>query len=114
MLMWKTAADSRTLLRALVNVLFICALAGLVLTALLGFEEPNTILLFLSSGLLLMAIVAVFAHLGFTGLISRSEKRVWFHQLTGRRAMWAWGEYLSCEDLHAAAIRFGEEASSPH
>jgi hypothetical protein len=112
MVIWKTAADSLTRLRALVTALFVCALAGFALTVLFGFEEPNNTLLLVSSGLLLSAILAVFAHLGVTRILSRAEKRRWLNQLTGRRAVWAWGEYLTCDDLRAAAIRFEEEATA--
>jgi len=110
MLLSKGTADSLTLVRALVTVLFVCAMAGLVLTAVFGFEQPNNTLLLLSSGLLLTAIVAVFAHLGLTRVLNRSQKRLWFHQLTGRRAVWAWAEYLTCDDLRAAAMRSAEDA----
>jgi O-antigen/teichoic acid export membrane protein len=110
-MMWKAAMDSLTVLRALVTVLSICAVVGLVLTALFGFEEPNDTLLLLSSGLLLTAVAAVFVHLGFTRSLNRSQKRMWLHHLTGRRAVRAWAEYLSCDDLRDAAIRFGEEPS---
>jgi hypothetical protein len=112
MLLWKTAADSRTLLRALVTVLFVSAMAALALAALFGFEEPNDTLLLLSSGLLVAAIVAVFAHLSLTRILSRAQKRIWFHQLAGPRAVWAFAEYLTCENLRTAAIRFAEDASA--
>ena len=111
MLMWK-GADSLTLLRALVSVLFVCAMAGLVLTVLFGFEEANETLLFLSCGLMLAAIVAVFAHLAATRMLNRAQKRLWLDQLTGRRAASAWAEYLTCDNLRAVAMRFAEEASS--
>ena len=108
--MWKVPPYfSLTFLRALVTVLFVFAMAGLVLTVVLGFEEPNNTLLLLSSGLLLTAIVAVFAHLGVTEELNRSEKRIWLAQLTGRRATWAWSEYLTCDDLRAAAVSFVDE-----
>ena len=99
------AVGSLTLLRPLVTVLFVCGMAGLALTAVFGFEEPDNTLLLLSSSLLLTAIVAVCAHLRFTQVLNPSQKRVWFHQLTGPRALWAWAEYLTCDDLRAAAIR---------
>jgi hypothetical protein len=92
-----------------VTVLFMFAIACLVLLAVLGFEEPNKTLLLLSSSLLLAAIVAVFAHLGVTEELNRSEKRLWLAQLAGRRAPWAWSESLTCDDLRAAAVTFGEE-----
>ena len=111
----KVATDSRRLLRTFVTVLFICAIAGLVLTAGFGFEEPNARLLLLSSGLLFAAVVAVLAHVIVSGALTHSQKCVWLRRLTGRRAAWAWGEYLSCDDVRAAASRFAEEdAASTH
>jgi hypothetical protein len=109
---WRIAADSLLLLRALVAVLFACSMAGFVLTMVFGFEEPNEPLLLASSGLLLTAIAAVFAHLGFTRTLNRPQKRIWLRLLTGRRAASAWSEYLSCDDLAATAGRLGEQVSA--
>jgi hypothetical protein len=50
-------------------------MAGLLLTVVFGFEAPNDTLLLLSSGLLLTAVISVFAHLGFTRRLNRSQKR---------------------------------------
>ena len=91
--MWKVAPYfSVPRLRTLVTVLFMFAIACLVLLVVLGFEEPNKTLLLLSSSLLLAAIVAVFAHLVVTDELNRSEKRFWLAQLAGRRAPWAWSD----------------------
>jgi hypothetical protein len=87
-------------------------MAGLGLTAVFSFEQPNDLLLFLSSGFLLAAIAAVFIHLGTTRTLTRSQKRIWLDQLASRRAAWTFGEYLTCEDLRAAATRFAEERSN--
>lgn len=110
----KMATDSRAFLRTFVSVLFICAIAGLVLTAVLGFEEPNDRLLLPASGLLFAAIAAVLMHLAVTRALTRPQKRVWLARLTGRRAPWAWGEYLTCDDLRAAANRFAETDANSH
>lgn len=101
--------NSATVLRALVTVLFVSAMALLGLTALFGFEEPDDTLLLLASGLLFAAIVAVFTHLWVTPILSRAQKRTWLQQLAGRRAPWALAEYLTCDNLAAAAVRFSEE-----
>lgn len=111
-MMRKTVPDSLTILRAMVSVLFLCAMTGLALTGLFGFEEPNTALLVLSSTLLLTAILAVFVHLAVNRVLNREQKRIWLHRLTGRRALSAWAEYLSCDDLPAAATRFTGDASA--
>ncbi len=100
---------SVTLLRTLVAVLFVFAMANLVLLVVLGFEEPSNTLLLLSSSLLLTAIVAVFAHLAVTKELNRSEKRIWLAQLAGRKAPLALSQYLTCDDLRAAAVSFVEE-----
>ena len=92
------APESVRFLRVLVAVLLVCGLVGLALTALFGFEEPNDTLLFLSSGLLLVAPVLVLAHLSVTRALTPTQRRIWFYQLTGRRAPWAYGDYLSCDD----------------
>ena len=103
--MWKTATDSVLLLRAFVTALCLFSMVGLVLTLVLGFEEPNAALLLGSAVLLLTAVLSVFAHVAFTRALSRSQKRRWLRLLTGRRAVWAWREYLSSDDLGAAAAR---------
>jgi hypothetical protein len=110
--MRNVALGSVTLLRAIVTALVVCGMAGLLLMALFGFEEPNRALLLLSSGLLTTAVVAVFVHLAANRVLNGSQKRIWLRQLTGRRALFAWAEYLTCEDLRAAAHRLSERTST--
>ena len=100
---------SVTLLRSVVTVLVVFAMAGFLLTLVLGFEEPNEALLLLSSGLMVTAVLAVFAHLAVTQELNRSEKRIWLARLTGRKAPWAFSDYLNCEDLHATAVSYVED-----
>lgn len=110
--MWKVAPYFSVMrLRTLVSVLFVFAMAGFVLTVVFGFEEPNNILVLLSSGLLLTAIMAMFAHLAVTEELSRSEKRIWLAHLIGRKAPWAWSEYLTCDDLRATVLKFEDESA---
>jgi hypothetical protein len=98
-----------TLLRAVVTVLVVFAMAGFLLTLVLGFEEPNNALLLLSSGLMVTAVLAVFAHLAVTEELNRSEKRIWLARLTGRKAPWALSDYVTCEDLRATAARYVQD-----
>jgi hypothetical protein len=107
------AANPGRFLRVIVLVLVVFGVVGLALTALFGFEEPNNTLLLLSSGLLLAAATAVFAHLSVSRALTARQKRIWLRQLTGRRCAWAFGEYLSCDDLGAAATRFADAALAP-
>jgi hypothetical protein len=103
--MGKAATDPVGLLRAFVTVLCLCSIVGLVLTVVFSFEEPNAPLLLGSAVLLLTAAISVLAHVAFTRVLSRSQKRVWLRLLTGRRAVYAWREYLCSDDLGAAAVR---------
>jgi hypothetical protein len=112
MMVWKTAAHSLAFLRALVSVLFVCSITGLMLTVVFSFEEPNTVLLLGSAGLLVTAVVSVFAHLALSRTLNGAQKRRWLGLLTGRRAVSAWAEYLSCDDLRAAASRLSEADSA--
>ena len=90
-------------------VLNLFGMAGLVLTATLAFEEPNTALLLVSSLLLFAAPIAVLLHLASTRELSRQEKRIWIQQLTGRRAPWVFSDYLTSPDRRATAKRLAEE-----
>jgi hypothetical protein len=99
------------LLRAIVAVGVTCGLAGLALTALFGFEEPNDTLLLLSSAFLFAPVLAVFIHLSRTSALTPAQRRAWLRRLTSRRAAWAFGEYLSCDDLASAATRLGGDGT---
>ena len=111
MTIWKTPPASRAVLRALVAVLFVCAMAGFVLTAVFGFEEPDNTLLLGSFGLLVTALLAIPAHVLMTRELSGPQRRIWVHELTGRGAPWAWGHYLACDDIRAEAIRLQHDMS---
>jgi hypothetical protein len=98
------------MLRAIVATLFVCAMAGLLLAFIFGFERPNRGLLFLSSALLVGAVAAVFLHLHFTRVLDSSQKRHWLRRLTSRRAIAAWGDYVASEDLARSAETWTEES----
>jgi len=76
-------------------LLTIVGAVAMAVTMLLGFEEPNGILLLVSSILLFAAPVAMLAHLALTHELTAEEKRIWFRALTGRRALAACSMYLS-------------------
>jgi hypothetical protein len=107
----KQAAFANAVLGALA-VLGVFGMVGLAVTALLGFEEPNSTLLVFSSVLLFAAPVGILAHLSVTRELTRQEKRIWFQQLTGRRAAWAFSGYLTCHDRRATAKRLAEEQAA--
>jgi hypothetical protein len=95
-------------LRLAVAALLLLGFAGLVLTMLLGFESPNWLLLYLSSALLVAPVLVMFGHLALTRAVTPRQRRLWFRHLTGRRALWAFGEYLNCTDPGATAERLAE------
>jgi hypothetical protein len=91
-------------------ILSVFGTVGLCLTALFGFEEPNSTLLLVSSLLVLAAPVAMLVHLVLTRELTRQERRIWIRELTGPRAPWAFSDYLISDDRSAAARRLAEEA----
>jgi hypothetical protein len=95
-------------LRAL-PLLSTLGLAGLVVTVLVGFEEPDDTLLHLSSVAVVLPVLAAFVHLGLTRELTGDEKRAWLRELTGRRAVWAWSSYLTCADRREAAERLASQ-----
>jgi hypothetical protein len=103
--------DHLRLLRPAVVGLTLVGLAGLVVTTLLGFESPNRALLYLSSVLVLAPVLFTFAHLALTRVLTSRQRRIWFRHLTGRRAMWAFGDYLNCADPGATADRLAERSA---
>ena len=84
---------------ALLTVVGVVAMA---VTLLLGFEEPNGILLLISSILLFTAPVAILTHLALTHELTPGEKRFWLRALVGRRAPAAWSAYLTCRNRRDA------------
>lgn len=103
-----------TVHRTFRSVVFAATLVGWVgiaLSVLLAFEEPSHILLLLSSALVFTPIAGVFAHVKLTGALTPRQRRLWLHQLTGRRAVRAFSDYLSCDDLGSAADKFGPESN---
>ena len=77
-------------------LLTIVGVVAMAVTMLLGFEEPNGILLLVSSILMFTTPVAMLAHLALTHELTPEEKRIWLRALTGRRAPAAWSVYLTC------------------
>ena len=88
----------------------VIGLAGLLLTFWLGFEESNSVLLWLSAPLVLAAPLAVLLHLACTRTLSAEKKRVWWNELAGAEMWSALSEYLSSADLSAGAERRAMEA----
>ena len=94
----------RTALR-LVPILTLVGIAGLLVTLLLGFEEPHTLLLVVSSFLVVSAPVAIFDHVLFTRHLDSNEKRELIGYFLSRHAAVAIDEYVSSTDRRAGLAR---------
>jgi hypothetical protein len=77
----------------------------LLLTLLVGFEEPNAILLWTCSAMALAAPAVVVIHLACTETLAVDKKRAWWTSFGGANVFSALSEYLSTPDLAASAER---------
>ena len=84
-------------------VLSVLGLVGLVLTVVVGFEEPDSRLLLMSSFLAFASPVAIAVHLTMTKELTREKKRIWVRELTGARAGEAFSAYIMCDDRSVMA-----------
>ena len=99
-------------LAAVSGALSVLGLAGLLLTLALGFETPNTVLLFVSGPLTFAAPLAALWHLVATRTLTSAEKRVWVRELTGADVFSALSEYMRSPDLSASAQRRAADAAA--
>ena len=85
---------------------------ALALTALIGFERPNTALLILASALILVVPFGMLVHLTMTSGLSREEKRLWLREFGSRRIATGLADYLTCRDRQATIRRRVDRAAS--
>jgi hypothetical protein len=100
--------------RTLRVALIVVSLLGLVaamLTFWLGFEEPNSLLLW-ASVLTLATPIGVLVHLSMTRALTDESKRVWWKAFASAQMWSALSEYLSSPDLAASADRIAVEAQA--
>jgi hypothetical protein len=113
-----TAVDSHTLVQPTVPrgatrilaVLTVLGIAGFVVTAMLGFEEPNTLMLLASGAMTLAAPITALAHLVVTRGLTRDEKRIWLKEFGSAEVFSALSEYLSSTNLSETAKRRAQGA----
>ena len=86
-------------------VLTVVGIAGLVLTTMLAFEEPNMSLLLVSGAMMLAAPIAPLLHLGVTHGLTHDEKRIWLKEFGSQKGWSALSEYLSSPNLSESAKR---------
>ena len=97
---------------AALAVMSVVGMVVLTVTAIAGFEEPNTTLLLTSLVLVFAAPVAMLVHLTGTRELTGSEKRIWIRELAGPRAARTFSAYLTSLDRSALAERLAAEASA--
>jgi hypothetical protein len=92
-------------------VLSLLGMAGLAATVVIGFEEPNAMMLWFSSVLLFAAPVALLVHLMVTKELSPQARRTWIREFTSARAGRALSAYLSSDDRGATAETFARRSA---
>jgi hypothetical protein len=88
--------------------LSVFGLGATVVMLVLGFETPHTGLLRLSAFCVFSTPLAVLVHLAATTDLTNSQKRIWLRALLGRKAPWAFAEYLRTADRGAIADVLGK------
>ena len=91
-------------------VLTVVGIVGIVVTAMLGFEEPNTPMLLVSGAMTLAAPVTALMHLTVTRGLTHDEKRIWLKEFGSAEVWSAFSEYLSSSNLSESAKRRAQNA----
>lgn len=84
--------------------------AGLVLTVVFGFEDPDLRWLAGSGALLAVAPLGLLLHLAFTGDLSRRDKRLWLESFAGMKDPRLFPEYFTSRSRSLATRRLRTRA----
>jgi hypothetical protein len=90
---------------ALLPYITLVGCAGLLLTVVFGFEEPDVRWLAGSSALLAVAPLGLLLHLTFTRELNRREKRLWLTSFAGLKDPGLFAEYFTSQSRGAATQR---------
>jgi len=93
-----------------VSVLSVMGVVALAVTAMLGFEEGNAPMLWVSAALALGVPVTVSVHLSLTHTLTRDEKRIWLREFGSAEVWSAISDYLSSSNLSESAKRRSQAA----
>jgi hypothetical protein len=96
--------------RGILAVLTVVGIVGFFVTTMLGFEEPNTPMLFVSGAMTLAAPIAALVHLSVTRGLTYDEKRIWLKEFGSAEVWSALSEYLSSTNLSESAKRRAQDA----
>ena len=95
--------------------LTVLGMVGLVLTSMLGFEEPpHAPMLWMSSAMMLAVPITALVHLGLTRGLTHDEKRIWLNEFRSAQVWSALSEYLSSTNLRESAKRRAQNAVARH
>src|SRR5437660_5191855 len=97
-------------IRGILAVLTTVGIVGLFMTTMLSFEEPNTLMLFVSGALALAAPITALVHLGLTRGLTDDEKKIWVKEFRSAQVWSALSEYLSSNNLSESAKRRARSA----
>jgi hypothetical protein len=95
---------------SILAVLTVVGIAGFFVTAMLGFEEPNTPMLLVSGAMTLAAPITALMHLSITRWLTHDEKRIWLKEFGSAEIWSALSEYLSSTNLSESANRRAQDA----
>jgi hypothetical protein len=99
-------------IRNIVAVLSMVGIVGVILTTMLGFEEPQTPMLWVSVATAFGAPIAVLVHLSVTHALTHDEKRIWLKEFGSAQVWSALSEYLSSTNLSESAKRRVQDAQA--
>ena len=91
--------------RRSVAVLSMIGMVGLVVTTMLGFEEPNALMFWGSAAMALAAPIWIVVHLSVTRALTHDEKQIWLKEFGSAQVWSALSEYLSSTNLSESAKR---------
>ena len=110
----ETVVQPTTMSRGVVNLLAgltVTGIMGLLVTMVLGFEEPHTPMLLVAGAMTLAAPIAVLVHLRVTRGLTHEEKLIWLKEFRSANIWSAFSEYLSSTDLSEGAERRAQSAA---
>jgi hypothetical protein len=96
--------------KGILAVLTMVGIAGIVMTTMLGFEQPNVPMLVVSGAMMLAAPITALMHLSVTRALTRDEKRIWLKEFGSAEVWSALSEYLSSNNLRKSAKQRAQDA----
>jgi len=93
----ETLVRPPTIQRGIIGILAVLTVIGIVgfmVTMVLGFEEPHTLMLLVAGAMTLAAPITVLVHLRVTRTLTPEEKRIWLKEFRSAEVWSALSEYF--------------------